>query len=115
MKKYIGTALTVCIVLSFIVLSIVWHGNAFTNDQMSTFKMLLIVCGCSIAYCFIVGEITRNYSQMPAIIMRLTTTVHAAPFFVLRRPLSVRAYFFFRFSPNIQAPSFLDAIFHVTA
>lgn len=64
MKKYIGTALTVCIVLSFIVLSIVWHGNAFTNDQMSTFKMLLIVCGCSIAYCFIVGEITRNYSQM---------------------------------------------------
>ena len=64
MKKYIGTVSTVCIVLFFIVLSIVWRGNPFTNDQMSTFKLPLIVCGCSIAYCFIAGEITHNYSQM---------------------------------------------------
>ena len=64
MKKHIGTVLTVCVVLSLIVLSIVWRGNMFTNDQMDALKILLIICGCSIAYCFIVGEITHNYSQM---------------------------------------------------
>lgn len=64
MKKYIGTVLSVCIVISLLVLSIVWRGNAFTNDQIDVLKILLIVCGCSIAYCFIVGEITHNYSQM---------------------------------------------------
>ena len=64
MKKHIGTVLTVCVVLALIVLSIVWRGNMFTNDQMDALKILLIICGCSIAYCFIVGEITHNYSQM---------------------------------------------------
>ena len=64
MKKYIGTVLSVCVLLSLSVLCLVWGGDAFTNEQTSTLKILLIVCGCSIAYCFIVGEITHNYSQM---------------------------------------------------
>ena len=63
MKK-IGTVLAVCVVLALIVFSIFSGGNAFTDHQLSTLKILLIVCACSIAYCFIAGELSRNYSQM---------------------------------------------------
>ena len=45
-------------------MSIVFGKTSFTEQQLSTLKILLIVCGCAIAYCFIVGEITHNYSQM---------------------------------------------------
>lgn len=32
--------------------------------QAETLRILLIIAACSAAYCFIVGEITRNNSQM---------------------------------------------------
>mgnify|MGYP002869751757 CR=1 FL=1 len=64
MKKYIGTGLSVCIVLALVVLSVVSGNKGLTDMQSGTLKILVIVCGCSIAYCFVVGEITRNYSQM---------------------------------------------------
>lgn len=64
MKKVFGTAVTVCVIAVLAVLSVVLGGRGITDEQRDTLKILLIVCGCSIAYCFIVGEITRNYSQM---------------------------------------------------
>ena len=50
---------------------------------------------------FIYFCIKKYRIPMPAIMMRLTTTVQAAPTFVFLRPLSVSAYFRFSFSPNI--------------
>ena len=64
MKKIIGTVLSAAVIITLIVLSVIWRGEAFTEAQSRTLTILLIVCGCSIAYCFIVGEITQNYSQM---------------------------------------------------
>ena len=64
MKKMFGTILSICIVTALIIMSIVFGRTGFTQEQVSTFWVLLIVCGFSIAYCFIVGEITHNYSQM---------------------------------------------------
>ena len=62
--RYYEGILTVCVVLALIVLSIVWSGDPFTPLQQRTLNTLLVICGCSIAYCFIAGEITHNYSQM---------------------------------------------------
>ncbi len=64
MKKNIVTVLTVILVLTLIVFSIILDDITFSQKQFETLKILLIVCGCSIAYCFITGEITHNYSQM---------------------------------------------------
>jgi steroid 5-alpha reductase family enzyme len=64
MKKIVGTVITVCIVLLLIALCIVFRGADFDENQISTLKILLIICGCSAAYCFVTGEITKNYSQM---------------------------------------------------
>ena len=64
MKKTIGTVIGVSVVIALIVMSIVFGKTSFTEQQLATLKILLIVCGSSIAYCFIVGEITHNYSQM---------------------------------------------------
>lgn len=64
MKKIIGTVLTVCVVLALIVMSVVYSDMGLSAVQRETLKTLLIVCGCSIAYCFVVGEITQNFSQM---------------------------------------------------
>lgn len=36
----------------------------FSSNQLSTLLVLAIVCACSALFCFIVGEITRNNSQM---------------------------------------------------
>lgn len=35
-----------------------------SNHQIETIKILAIICGSSVLYCFIVGEISRNNSQM---------------------------------------------------
>lgn len=64
MKKYIGTVIAALILLALIVLSVVLNGQSLSGLQKSTLKILLIVCGCSAAYCFIAGELTKNYSQM---------------------------------------------------
>lgn len=64
MKKILGTVLSVCVVLTLAALSVLSGGDPLTELQLSTLKILLIVCGASAAYCFIVGEITHNHSQM---------------------------------------------------
>ena len=64
MKKYIGTVLAVIIVLTLVVLGFAFSPYGFTKTQEETFLILGIICACSMAYCFIVGEITRNNSQM---------------------------------------------------
>ena len=64
MKKYIGMALTIIVILTLSVLGIVLGNNNLTELQLRTLKILAIICGSSIAYCFIVGEIARNNSQM---------------------------------------------------
>lgn len=64
MKKYIGTILTVLVVATLCVLGFVFAPPALDQTQKETLLILVIVCGCAAAYCFIVGEITRNNSQM---------------------------------------------------
>ena len=64
MKKTVGTVVTVVIVLALLVLGIVFGRAALSEQQLGTLKLLLIVCGCSIVYCFTVGEIAQNFSQM---------------------------------------------------
>ena len=64
MKKILGTVVSAIAVVALIVLCIVLGGTDITGAQWGTLKILFIVCGCSIVYCFVVGEITHNYSQM---------------------------------------------------
>lgn len=64
MKKYLGTVLSVVGVLALIYgsLTLGWIGPS--PEQAKTLRILLTICGGSAAYCFIVGELTHNYSQM---------------------------------------------------
>ena len=64
MRKTIVMALTVIVILSLSILGIVLGNNNLTELQLRTLKILAIICGSSIAYCFIVGELARNNSQM---------------------------------------------------
>ena len=64
MKKYIGTILTVIITLTLSALGFVLGGFHLSQLQLDTLLILAIVCGISMAYCFIAGEITGNNSQM---------------------------------------------------
>ena len=51
-------SLVMCPVLYFLV------GPKLNELQLETLYICLIVCGCSALYCFVVGEITNNNSQM---------------------------------------------------
>jgi len=65
MKKYIGTVLTSVIVIALVVLGFVFCPPInFTNTQLETLFILGCICGGSALYCFIVGELSRNNSQM---------------------------------------------------
>ena len=64
MKKYIVTILTVIIILTLSILSLILGDLTLTDNQLQTLLILGIICGVSILYCFIVGEISKNYSQM---------------------------------------------------
>ena len=63
-KNIASTALSAVCVLALIVLCVAFGGGALTREQLSTLRILLIVCGASILYCFAVGEASKNYSQM---------------------------------------------------
>lgn len=54
----IGASIIACPILYFLV------GPALNAHQLEILKMLVIVTLCSVAYCFIVGELARNNSQM---------------------------------------------------
>ena len=58
------TVWTVLIVLALGVCGVLFGRPALSGNQLETLKLLLIVCGCAAAYCFIVGELARNDSQM---------------------------------------------------
>ena len=64
MRKYVGTALAAAVVIALAVLSILWSDAGLTPVQQDTLRILLIVCAAAMAYCFIVGELANNYSQM---------------------------------------------------
>ncbi|WP_025725394.1 DUF1295 domain-containing protein [Acholeplasma granularum] len=62
--KNIITILTVVLTLVLSVLGFFLGGFSLTALQKETLNILIIVCMISMAYCFIVGEITTNNSQM---------------------------------------------------
>lgn len=64
MKKYLGMAIVSITVIALSVLGFVFCPPNLDALQKETFLILLIVCGSAAAYCFIVGEISRNNSQM---------------------------------------------------
>ena len=64
MKKLIPTIISVVVILTLATLSIVLGGYTFNETQLEIFYILLIICGSSALYCFVVGEISRNNSQM---------------------------------------------------
>ena len=64
MKKFIPTIISVVVILTLATLSIVLGGYTFNETQLEIFYILLIICGSSALYCFVVGEISGNNSQM---------------------------------------------------
>ena len=64
MQKYIGTVLTSLIVIGGVVLGFVFCPPNLDQNQIETLIILLAICGGAALYCFIVGEISRNNSQM---------------------------------------------------
>lgn len=58
MGTLLGLSLIVCPLLYINV------GPSLDSTQLEALKVLGIIAGCSAAYCFIVGEITGNNSQM---------------------------------------------------
>ena len=64
MKKILPTILCVLVVLTLSILSLIFSGLTLSQTQKDTMLILLIICGSSMLYCFVVGELTHNYSQM---------------------------------------------------
>lgn len=60
--KLIGTILGISIIACPILYFVV--GPALTDVQIETLKTLGIITGCSALFCFVVGELTNNNSQM---------------------------------------------------
>ena len=63
MKDKISMIITLLVVITLGTLGFVFSSGVSTN-QIETLKILGIICASSMAFCFIVGEITRNNSQM---------------------------------------------------
>lgn len=64
MKRRLLTIIMLVLALALSVLGFVLGGFDLTNLQIETLNILMIVCGISMAYCFIVGELSGNNSQM---------------------------------------------------
>ena len=64
MRKYIGTIITSVVVITLSILGFVFAPPILNDTQKETLIILVIVCGCAALYCFVVGELTRNNSQM---------------------------------------------------
>ena len=63
-KRIAGTVVTAVIAAALIVCGIAFSDLRLSDVQASTLRVLLIVCGCAVLYCFVTGEITQNFSQM---------------------------------------------------
>lgn len=64
MKNTIGIIITTILVITLSVLGFVLGGIELSKKQIDTLIILLIICGSSMAYCFIIGELVHNNSQM---------------------------------------------------
>ena len=64
MKNTIITGLTVVIALTAAVLGLVLGGINLSENQLETMMILGIIAGASALYCFVVGELAHNNSQM---------------------------------------------------
>ena len=64
MSKYLGTVITALIVVTGVVLGFVFGFPSLSKLQLDTLLILVIICGGSALYCFVVGELARNNSQM---------------------------------------------------
>ena len=64
MKKTIEIIIITLVVISLSVLGFVFNPVSLSDNQKETLLILAITCGASALYCFIVGEISRNNSQM---------------------------------------------------
>ena len=58
------TVIASVVIVALIVASVALGDRTLTDLQAETLRTLVIICGCSILYCFIVGEVTQNFSQM---------------------------------------------------
>ena len=63
MRNIIVTVITSLIVIAGVVLGFVFS-SGINELQIQTLKVLGIICGSAALYCFVVGEISRNNSQM---------------------------------------------------
>ena len=64
MKKTFGTLIAVIVISALVVCSVAFGSVGLTEEQYSTLKILIAVCVFSSAYCFVVGELAQNFSQM---------------------------------------------------
>ena len=64
MKKTIETIIVLTVVTTLSVLGFVSNPISLSDNQKETLLILAILCGSSALYCFVVGEISRNNSQM---------------------------------------------------
>ena len=60
--KLVGSLIAISIIAC--PLLYVFVGPTLDASQLETLKVLGIIAGCSALYCFVVGELTRNNSQM---------------------------------------------------
>lgn len=63
MKKILPIVISVSLIIAAIVLGFI-KGIELNSTQEKTLLILCIICGASALYCFVVGEISRNNSQM---------------------------------------------------
>lgn len=64
MKKYISVIIVGLIVVTLSVLGFIFNPASLNQNQLDTLLILGIICGSSVLYCFVVGELSRNNSQM---------------------------------------------------
>lgn len=60
--KLVGSLIAISIIAC--PLLYIFVGPSLDASQLETLKLLGLICGCSALYCFVVGELTRNNSQM---------------------------------------------------
>ena len=64
MKKTIEIIIVTLVVISLSILGFIFNPITLSDNQKETLLILVIACGASALYCFVVGEISRNNSQM---------------------------------------------------
>ena len=64
MKRTLGTLVTVIVVLTLIALAFVFSPIKLSQTQLDALLVVGLICGGSALYCFVVGELTFNNSQM---------------------------------------------------